>query len=429
MSTAQSLCILQPTFNFILLTSYFLLNMTTTTEISAEYYPRKSIRGRISIVRNGNRQTSITDKLTNPYAMGIYTGAAATGMITGMAMMVRRRSFDRAVNAAKAAKFNGEEDLAQFKFDKNSIWQQDGESSQDFVVRRRKMEIAKGNDDPNKGKKDAVVAGALSLGVAERSIRSGLPRLLGVRLESHSTSNKAADEILNKSDGMLDPKRAGTGSSQALDLLNNGKVPPQGQKVYITGIHKDAKLVRESLGRMRDPKSLDGFEKAAIRQQQRVAYRAQGNLDWDAIYNYKKPKAKLYADVIKESIAQNFNPARGRSLYIGGSDKFFNKNFKTNPLDGWTMESETPVKVYGNRFAASKAAIGREGLLNLMKANKGRVAAGAAILGLGGATSALLAKSAIESIRSDGMVKGFKRKSKTGKISMVQGFQRRLPSG
>jgi hypothetical protein len=37
--------------------------------------------------------------LTNPYAQGIYTGAAATGLITGMAMMRRRGAFERAVKA------------------------------------------------------------------------------------------------------------------------------------------------------------------------------------------------------------------------------------------------------------------------------------------------------------------------------------------
>jgi hypothetical protein len=71
----------------------------TTLTASGEYYPRRSLRGKIVLVRNANRRQTMMDKLSNPYAQGIYTGAAAVGLITGMAMMARRGAAQRQVSA------------------------------------------------------------------------------------------------------------------------------------------------------------------------------------------------------------------------------------------------------------------------------------------------------------------------------------------
>lgn len=75
----------------------------TKIKAKLEYYPRRSVRGRLSIVRNVNRKQGMMDKLTNPYAQGIYTGAAAVGMITGMAMMARRKGVRAEIDRLKKA--------------------------------------------------------------------------------------------------------------------------------------------------------------------------------------------------------------------------------------------------------------------------------------------------------------------------------------
>ena len=53
------------------------------------------------LVRNVNRRQTMMDRLTNPYALGIYTGAAATGMITGMVAMARRQGNERLVSSLR----------------------------------------------------------------------------------------------------------------------------------------------------------------------------------------------------------------------------------------------------------------------------------------------------------------------------------------
>jgi hypothetical protein len=76
----------------------------TNTKVSL-YYSRKSPRGKLTIVRN-TRRPSMMDSLTTPYAQGIYTGAAGVGLITGMAMMGRRKDYEAAI--AGLAKHSGE---------------------------------------------------------------------------------------------------------------------------------------------------------------------------------------------------------------------------------------------------------------------------------------------------------------------------------
>lgn len=70
-----------------------------------------------------------------------------------------------------------------------------------------------------KKEKKSKVKGIAYLGgagiVGQQTVRSGIPRLLGVRLESHSTSKKAAKEII-KGGGFLDPSRGGEGVTKDL---------------------------------------------------------------------------------------------------------------------------------------------------------------------------------------------------------------------
>lgn len=68
----------------------------------------------------------------------------------------------------------------------------------------------KKEDKKNVGKGLAYLGGA---GIAgQQAVRSGVPRLLGVRLESHSTSRKNAKEILKS--GYLDPNKGGLASAK-----------------------------------------------------------------------------------------------------------------------------------------------------------------------------------------------------------------------
>jgi hypothetical protein len=316
-------------------------------------------------------------------------------------------------------------------------------------------QFAKDEDDRRARIGKATVTGLGAAYVGQQTIRSGVPRLLGVRLESHSTSNQNARQIL-KNGGIIDPSKSGTGAIRSIEAFQgiNGvtDVEKAKGKVYITGVRSDL-IARPGLP---DPNKLDPLTQVAIRRQQRLGYRAQASIDWDKVNasvrkirddlgqkveagekitpsqarnTLKNMKQEVEVARNREVLRATIDPTRGRSLYIGGSDDYFQKNFKPDFDDPFAQYSENKIKVYGNRAEAAAAAIKREGLLNLMKANKGRVAAGAAILGIGGLVTANLAKSAIDTIQSDGSVKGYKRRTKSGRITLVRGFKRQLAGG
>jgi hypothetical protein len=304
-----------------------------------------------------------------------------------------------------------------------------------------------------KAEAGAKLVGAGWLG--QKAVRSGLPRLLGVRLESHSTSNKNAKEIL-KNGGFIDPEKSGSGAIRSLETMQGidgvTDINKAKNKVYITGLHRDAvsKEITDMMGRKTRLGDNGPIKNVLTRGDMRRGYRAQAEMDWDKI---DKAGAKGYAEGYERSMkdfpgnesyakqagnvdrayaAQEervrqargsvFNPSKGRSLYIGGSDEFFNTNFKPDFDDPAAMYSDKKVKVYGNRFSATGAAIKREGLLKLMSKNKGRVAAGAAILGVGGYGAYRLGKSAVNTLtgRNEVEVKPFYRRGK-----LVDGFKRK----
>jgi hypothetical protein len=291
-------------------------------------------------------------------------------------------------------------------------------------------QFAKDADDRRSRIEKATITGLGAAYVGQQTIRSGVPRLLGVRLESHSTSNKNAAEIL-KNGGILDPARSGSNATRAINITGSSAIrltaaaeKAQG-KAYITGVRSDS--IKPLLAR--GAKDMSPLEQVAYRQSQRLGYRAQANIDWDKVAAAPDPKKALATARATEVLKAYMMPWRGRSLYVGGSDQHFEKNFKPDFDDPLAQYSEKPIQVHGNRFAATREAIKREGLIDLMKANKGRVAAGAAILGVGGLITANLAKSAIDTIQSDGSVKGYKRRAKSGRITLVRGFKRQLAGG
>jgi len=317
-------------------------------------------------------------------------------------------------------------------------------------------------------KKRNLTKGIVYLGSAgytgQQTIRSGIPRLLGVRLESHSTSNKNAKEIL-KNGGILDPNKSGSGAIRALEA-NEGSLagfkPSDAKgKIYITGIHQNANS-RTLNGVKVDPKNEDVLTQVLNRKDQRMGYRGQSSINWNEVNKDRDKIAQLIKDFdnstdldeklvkskeigkLKQETSLRTTQARGkaaikallpttgRSLYIGGSDEYFNKNFKPDFDDVRAMYSENKIKVHGNRAAATLDALKREGngsrlkgVAKLIQANPKRALAGLAILGIGGGLTANSAKVAYENLApSDGKVKSHTRKNKSGKWSNVKSFVR-----
>jgi len=313
--------------------------------------------------------------------------------------------------------------------------------------------------EKKKNNRVAITSGIGAAYLGQKTIRSGIPRLLGVRLESHSTSKKTAKEIL-KNGGILDPNKSGSGAIRALESNAAGvgtDINKAKNKVYITGIHKNA-IAREMPSPMGfgtvtvDAKKENPLQQVINRADQRRGYRGQSTIDWDFVNKDSKrfqeldkqtfqtpfgkslPNQQLadeYTNILKgnqerlagersKAVLKGQLPTTGRSLYIGGSDEFFNKNFKPDFDDPRAMYSEEKVKVYGNRLKATAAAIKKEGLLKLMKGNPKRVLAGAAITGLGGLGTGILAKRAIDNSIGEIKVKDFFRRGKK-----VKGYSRK----
>lgn len=334
----------------------------------------------------------------------------------------------------------------------------------------------------NKEPKRNLIKGAAYLGgsgyVGQQAIRSGVPRLLGVRLESHSTSRKSAKEIL-KNGGWLDPNKSGTGAIRNLEAVEGTKgvtnASSAGKKVYITGVHENAQSRKIPGMGVVNPKKENPLIQVLQRKEQRAGYRGQADIDWEYVNKDKtriselendittskntkktifnnKPKDKVNTPakqkelaalregnktrLLKEktkAIGRGLMPWKGKSLYIGGGDEYFNKNFKPDFDDVRAMYSEDKIKMSGSRAGATLEALKREGggsrlkgIARLVKANPSRALAGAGILAGGGLLTAKLGQAAYRNLTapSDGKVKGFSRKNKSGKWSNVKSFIR-----
>lgn len=249
------------------------------------------------------------------------------------------------------------------------------------------------------------------LGLTQQGIRSGLPRTLGIRLESHSTSRKAAKEIL-KNKGILDPNKGGTGASR----LDDSWAKDAKGRVYITGKHPEGldQKIKQDTPRVLDNPIFDRFQSKV----QRASYRGQGG------------KSTLgLLDIISGGTG-----IKGRSLYLGGGDSFYKQKFIPAP-DDYAMISNSPIQVYGNRFKATLAGLQEEGGGNaikgarkLMAANKGRVGAGLALLGTGVGTGSYLVSKGIQELNPDNKVKAHTRKV-GNRIINIKSFIRNLRNG
>ena len=244
--------------------------------------------------------------------------------------------------------------------------------------------------------------------LGQQTIRSGIPRALGVRLESHSTSHNNAKDILDNG-GILDPNKSGKGAMSALDVAVRhadveSDIPENFKtrgvteladrrkdsigKVFITGIHPDKTLSEIELNAIQQQSGIrpdKPITQSIYKQAQRVGYRSQQELNINpSKYNHVFAYIRDRDAEIKANNSNPFNNhVKGRSLYVGGSDNYFRDNFVADVDDAASMMTTNRVKVSGNRLGAVKDAIQREGLVNLIRANPKRVAAGAGIL-LGG---------------------------------------------
>lgn len=291
--------------------------------------------------------------------------------------------------------------------------------------------------DENERKRKAKAALKLASAgyIGQQTLRSGVPRALGVRLETHSTGRKQAREILKS--GYLDPSKSGQGAVAAITAIDTDvareKLSNSKGKVFITGSHPTEGVLRNS-------GPIDRFLGGQLRR----SYRGTGNFtpeDWKnvGIFNQAKQESmllgkteefkriskdpKIAATVRKASTGQLpvVNHLRGKSLYVGGSTKYFTDNFKPDVDVPFAMMSDKKVQVAGSRLGATVQAVKREGLRNLIKNNRTRVGTGAAILGLGGLATQRLIKSAANDLR--GKVKPHTRRGRFG-ITRVRGHKR-----
>lgn len=230
-----------------------------------------------------------------------------------------------------------------------------------------------------KNKDNAIKVAKLAggIGLAGITVNSGVPRLLGVRLERHSVSKSTAKKIL-KSGGLLDPNYGGTGAIQLADKSLG----------YSDEFKKDLSRYVYISGNKKKNLSNNPINNVLYRKAQAAYYRTLAG-------NKEKNLFKRVSKAIVNTPAAALG-LKGKTLYIPGTDEYFNKNFEIDPDDAIALRTKSKVKVYGNKLNATKALIKQKGLFNLMTANKARVAAGVGILGVGGYGSYKLIKSALK---------------------------------
>ena len=199
-------------------------------------------------------------------------------------------------------------------------------------------------------KKDSTVKDIATIGggsiLAAKGVKHGLPRALGLRLETHTTQGKAAKNILVNG-GYLDPSYGGSGGAgenlknkmpgmadQAEDFIKNSK-----GYVHITGYNNQTDKAARTIAPL-----------------------------------YKKFQRDAYGNMIPDA----------RTLYVAGSDRYYNDNFIPDP-DDLALKTSNKVKVAATRLGAINQAIKREGLGNILKSSpKSRIATGIGLLAIGG---------------------------------------------
>lgn len=264
----------------------------------------------------------------------------------------------------------------------------------------------------------SLTKGGLYLGTGaiagKATLDSSLPRLLGARLERHSTSKEQARKIL-KSGGYLDARKSNQGSMRLLETPNpllKAEVAEERLKQskgynYITGYHPEAKT--SFLGLIETPLPDDPLRNVLHRKMQGLSYRAQSAIDYDQQKTFEARRDKVAKNILPAMVE-----GTGKTLFVPVTDQEVATDFKPDIDDPIALRTKKPVKVYGNRASATLAHLKKNGLKQIA-ANPGRVGAGVAILGAGGAIAVpLISKGYAE-------VKAFKRKGK-----LVKAHRRKL---
>lgn len=270
-----------------------------------------------------------------------------------------------------------------------------------------------GIESNNKSNKTSVVGGTATLGLGGyagyKAITSGARRMLGVRIEEHTTSKRNAQNII-KDGKILDPKYGGKGSAQfAKHYKKNSE-----NFVHITGYHDNHRKYLKELVEMLDDflneRGIKNFSqkvkklsntpaldcvRVILRKMQRLMYRTTSALNAKGNLNGKTSIIKTISS--KENIITAITAAltgKGtKTFYIGGSDSYFNANFIPDE-DDIALKSSKPIKVSKTKIGATIEALKREGLKGI-KQNKTRVFGGVAILATLGTISYKLIKTGL----------------------------------
>lgn len=252
---------------------------------------------------------------------------------------------------------------------------------------------------PVKGTLEVAAGGYLGY----KALTSGVRRTLGVRIEEHTTTALNAKNIL-KNGKFLDPRFGGTG---AATLTDNFSKNSKGF-VHITGLHGDMKSVVEAFKKQFKtagvPDSIIDSEiskitehkvykaitetpllspaKALYRKTQRLLYRSMAIFNigkLEDLSNNPEILDKNFGSPSKvvKTVKDLFFSKKAKTLYIGGTDKYFSSHFMPDD-DDIALKTKELVKVSKTKFGAMIDAIKKEGLTGI-KQNKTRVAGGALI--------------------------------------------------
>ena len=268
----------------------------------------------------------------------------------------------------------------------------------------------------------AALGGAYVLG--NTAIQSGVPRLLGIRMEQHGTSSKAARQILGGG-GYLDPHRGGEKGVRMGEMLREKGGDRHGidadtfkkkyaKQVYVTGYHPDTKAYERAKKAFGVDLPNNPLAHVAYRSGQSRAHAIQAELDFDKIAQARNSRAEK-----TRQIGAALGKGKvGKILYAPGTDRDFRENFRPD-IGDLALMSDKKVKVYGNKASAVAGHLqekGVHGTLDGMNQNKGRVLAGAAIAGAGGYGAYKLGKVGVDS---------FVRRDESGKRVRVRGHRRK----
>lgn len=238
---------------------------------------------------------------------------------------------------------------------------------------------------------------------AEKGVTSGIRRILGIRIENHTTSKENAKNII-KNGCVLDPVFGGKGASQIIGSFEENS----SNFVHITGFHKDFKkmlqksdmgllkeIIKEKMGDKNygtakkiyhtiSDTPLLNFARVGYREIQKMIYTATStikiNKSQDNIFGTFSNILKDNFSSKKQTLGTIFNIITGRNaktFYIGGTDDFFNKNFVPD-MNDFALKTTKKLKVSRTKISATLEALKKEGLSGI-KQNPTRVIAGLGI--------------------------------------------------